>query len=77
MDSTQQVLLKFMEVSIERINRCLSRIYAIEQILIEKSLISQDELKNRQYDAESLPERHVGSKVLKEMLDKFNNGTQT
>lgn len=71
MNETQQVLLKFMELSIEKINRCLSGIYAIEQILLEKQLISQDELKNKLYDAESLPERQIGSKVLKEMLEKF------
>jgi hypothetical protein len=68
---TKELLLKFMETSIDKINRCLANIYAIEQILIEKNIVSLEELKSLIKESERLPDRKIGIKVLEEMLNEI------
>jgi len=65
------VLLQFMETSIGKINDALAGLYAIEKILIEKNIISEEALVARLKDARSLPNRLVGTTVLKEMLESY------
>jgi len=64
----QDVLLAFMEASIKRVNDCLCRVYTIESILVEKGLISKEELLGRVQEARRLPQTNVGRSILKEML---------
>jgi hypothetical protein len=72
--ASNDLLLKFMESSIVKINRCLAHIHAIEQLLIDKDIVTLEELKARIHDSEELPERKVGVKVLNDMIDDYKKG---
>jgi replicative superfamily II helicase len=65
------LLTKFMEAAIKRIDRSSANIYAIQQILIEKGIATQEEIISKNHDAENLPERKIGEKVLQDMLKDF------
>ena len=69
----QQIILKFMEVTIDKVSHSLAQIYALKDVLISKGVISELELKSYIHDAESLPTRLVGLKTLKEMLESYKN----
>lgn len=60
-----------MQVAIERINTNSATIYAIEQTLIEKGIVTQNELVSKIAEAKNLPEQKVGEKILKEMVEQF------
>jgi hypothetical protein len=66
------LLIKFMKVAIDKINRSLANNYAIEQVLIEKGIVTQKEMIEKIHDAENLPERKVGTEVLQQMMEDFN-----
>jgi hypothetical protein len=71
MRDKNEITLKFMEVAIDRINTNSATIYAIEQALIEKGMITQNELVSKIADSKKLPEQKIGQKVLKDMIDQF------
>jgi hypothetical protein len=71
MKDKNEITLKFMEVAIDRINTNSATIYAIEQALIEKGVITQNELVSKIAEAKNLPEQKVGEKILKEMVEQF------
>jgi hypothetical protein len=73
MKSQDALLLKFMESAIEKINRSLANIYAIQQVLIEKAIVTQSEMLSKIHEAEELPERKVGMNVLQDMINEFNS----
>jgi hypothetical protein len=64
----QKIQLSFMEAAINRINNCLCRIYTIENVLIEKGLISKEDLLNRINESRRLPQTNIGRAILKEMI---------
>jgi len=64
----QEVILKFMETSINKINTCLSSLLVVEQILVEKKIIDSRELLNRIKSSRELPTTNFGKQILKEML---------
>lgn len=68
MQKNQELMLKFMESTIEKVNMCLSGIYAIEVALIEKGLITQEEMIARLKEAKNLPVTNVGKQVLEQMM---------
>ena len=70
--SKEKLLLKFMEMTIERINTCLVNLHAVQELLIKKGVCSQDEIKAAVSDARNLPETKVGKQVLDEMIRDFN-----
>jgi len=72
-NSQDKLLLKFMQSAIERINRSLANVYAVQQILIEKGIVTQSEMISKIHEAEELPERKVGMNVLQDMINEFNS----
>lgn len=68
-----EVILRFMESTIEKVNLALSGLYAVEKILIEKKIVPEGELLERLNDAKALPKRLVGVKTLQEMIDSYKN----
>jgi hypothetical protein len=68
MSTDNEIILKFMETSIDKINRALANIYAIQQVLIKKGLVTQQELVLEISDAKTWPDRKVGIIVLNEMM---------
>lgn len=70
---SDKVLLHFIESATERISTCLIHIHALEQILLQKNLITETELLNAIHEAEKWPEVLLGKKTLQEILKKENS----
>lgn len=70
-DNRDDLLLRFMETTIEKVNTALSGLYALEKLLIEKNIVSEPELKQRLKDAKTLPNRLVGVSTLREMVENY------
>jgi hypothetical protein len=68
----EKMLLKFMTATIERINKCLINIHALQSLLIKKGIFTQRELQSEIADAANLPESSVGKKVLADMMKDFD-----
>lgn len=66
------VILEFMRVTIEKVNACLSNLYVLQKIIIEKRIISEQELVQRLNDSKALPRQNLGKKTLEEMLNELN-----
>lgn len=71
MTKDQKVILEFMKATVEKVNRCMSDTYAIQKLLIEKNIISEEDLNSRLKDAQSLPQTITGRKALEEMIKNF------
>jgi len=67
--SKDSVLLKFMERTIQNINTCLAGQYTLYKILIEKRIITEEELLHRIKQDKNLPTLKLGKNTLKEMLN--------
>lgn len=63
------VLLKFMEKTIDRVNTVLIHVHALEQMVLQKGLVTETELLRIIQDAKNLPDRLIGMETLKEMLE--------
>ena len=61
------VLLTFMQETIEKVNLCLSSIYTVQKLIIEKGLITKEELIQRIEDDKKKPISDLGKKILNEM----------
>jgi hypothetical protein len=66
------VILEFMRVTIEKVNACLSNLYVLQKIIIEKRIISEQELIQKLNDSKALPRQNLGKKTLEEMLNELN-----
>jgi hypothetical protein len=66
--TNQELMLRFMEATIEKVNICLSSIYALEVLLIEKGLVTQDDMIHRIQDSKTLPQTKIGKQILDEMI---------
>lgn len=64
-----QVLLKFMEKTIDNINTLLAGQYTLYKLLIEKNIVSEKELLSMLRDSKNLPDRKRGAEALEEMLN--------
>ena len=62
------LLLKFMQTAIKKINDNSATIYALEKMLIENGTVDKKKLMSGIADSKKLPEQQVGKKVLAEML---------
>lgn len=62
------LLLKFMQTTIKKINDNSASIYALEKMLIEKGTLDKKKLITEIADSKRLPQQQVGKKVLAEML---------
>lgn len=67
-NSHDQVILKFMEKTIENINTLLAGQHALYNLLIEKNIVSESELISKLRDSKKLPDRKRGMEALEEML---------
>lgn len=67
--SKDSVLLKFMERTIQNINTCLAGQYTLYKILIEKRIITEEELIYRIKQDKNLPTLKLGKNTLKEILN--------
>jgi hypothetical protein len=68
----KKIFFDFMTAITNRLNRALATNYAIQQILIQKGIVSIDQMKETVREAEQLPERKLGSEMLNEMIKDFN-----
>jgi hypothetical protein len=68
----EEMLLKFMSTTIERINSCLINIHALQTLLIKKGVFTQNELCSEVSDAEDAPRTAVGKRMLLDMVKDFN-----
>lgn len=64
-----QVILKFMEKTIENINTLLAGQHAMYKILVEKGIVTESELLSKLRDSKKLPDRKRGMEALDEMLN--------
>lgn len=64
-----QVILKFMEKTIDNINTLLAGQHAIYSLLIEKGIVTESELLSKLRDSKKLPDRKRGMEALEEMLN--------
>lgn len=71
--SKEEILLKFMESTIQKVTQCMSGLYTLQNIMIEKGVITKNDLKKRLKDDQDKPKRIVGIKVLEEMINEYNN----
>jgi hypothetical protein len=71
MKKDHEIILEFMRVTVEKVNRCLSDSYAIQKLLVEKGIVSEEDIKIRLKDAQSLPQVIIGKKALEEMIENF------
>lgn len=63
-----ELLFKFMQMAIKKINDNSATIYALEKLLIENGTVDKKKLISEIADSKRLPEQQVGKKVLAEML---------
>jgi hypothetical protein len=71
MNDKKDIILKFMEVAIDRINTNSATIYALGQAMLQKEVVTQEELVTLINDSKKLPEQKTGEKVLMEMIEQF------
>jgi len=65
---TETILLQFMESTIKKINSCMVNIRAMQEILVEKGVVTQAQLDAKIRLVENYPDMAVGREVLMEML---------
>jgi hypothetical protein len=63
-----KVQLKFMQVMMARVELILIHLHAVEQVLLKKGAVTEEELLSYIKEATSLPNTNLGMKTLKEML---------
>lgn len=73
---SEDLFFRFMKVAIERIDICMATDYAIQKLLIEKNILSEEEMIKRVEDAKTLPERLTGMSILNDMIDNLNKGVK-
>jgi len=65
---TDKVQFRFMKSAMARIELLLIHLHAVEQILLKKDIITEEEFFSYLQEATSLPNTNLGMQVLKEML---------
>lgn len=64
----ESMILRFMEKAISNINTCLAGQYTLYKVLIEKGVVTEQELLSRIKEDKNLPQLKLGIQVLEEML---------
>lgn len=59
---------RFMESTMARIELLLVHLHAVEQVLLKKGIITEEEFFSYLQEATSLPNKNLGMQILKEML---------
>lgn len=67
--SKDNVLLKFMQLTIDNVNTCLAGQHALFKILIEKKVISEAELISYMRESKKLPDTKRGASFLKDIME--------
>lgn len=70
MNKKDDVILEFMKATIEKVNTCLSSLYALQKIMIEKGIITQEQLLQALNESKSMPKYDLGKRTLDQMLDE-------
>ena len=68
----KDLLIKFMGATIEKVNRCLYNIHAIQQVMISKGLVTLNDMRAQINESEKLPELKKGREILESMIQEFN-----
>lgn len=71
--SQEKTLLKFMESTIQKVTQCMSGLYTIQNIMIEKGIITKNELRKRLKEDQDRPKRALGIETLEKMIKEYNN----
>lgn len=71
-ESDFNLIFKFMQVTVNKSSEAFASISAIEQILIEKGIVTLPELKNKIKETKKLPERLINISTLEQMIKEFN-----
>jgi len=74
----EEILLKFMAMTIERINSCNASMHAMQTLMIEKGVATEKEILQYIKDSKDMPRRKIGKRVLAEILKEplLNNLSQ-
>ena len=70
-EKESQVLLKFMEMTINRVNQTQAYVYATQQALIEKGIVTEARLIELIGQSLKRPQIKVGEKALEAMVGKI------
>lgn len=70
-EKESQVLLKFMEMTINRVNQTQAYVYATQQALIEKGIVTEARLIELIGQSLKRPQIKVGAKALEAMVGKI------
>jgi len=73
---SDELLIKFMEIAIEKLSASLANICAIKTVLIENGLITSKELEAKVQEAFKFPDRIKGREVLESMINDFKKESQ-
>jgi hypothetical protein len=65
-------LLHFLGTIIDKINTCYANIYAIQTILVNKGLVTKEDIIELSKDAKTMPQRRVGREALTQILQDLN-----
>ena len=65
-----EILLKFMELTINKVNSTKASLYALQKVLIEKSIITESELIELQKEAVKRPQTTLGAKTIESIIGK-------
>lgn len=65
-------LTRFMELTISQINKTLTHLHAVEQVLVSNGLVTEEAFIKMVRSAEELPDRIDAQKILQEMIANFN-----
>jgi hypothetical protein len=71
-----EVMLKFMEMTISRVNQTQATLYATQQALIERGLVTEARLTELIGQTLKRPQVLVGSKALEAMVGKIGKNKQ-
>lgn len=67
-----EILLKFMELTINKVNSTNASLYALQKALIEKNIITESRLLELQKESVKKPQINLGIETLKSMVGKDN-----
>jgi hypothetical protein len=65
-----EILLKFMAMTIEKINTCYANNLAMQTLMIKKGYATMEEILEQTHDTKMMPQRKIGRKVLSEIMDE-------
>jgi|WetSurMetagenome_2_1015567.scaffolds.fasta_scaffold902822_1 hypothetical protein len=64
----EELILKFMQVTFESLNSCHAKIYALQKVMVDKGVITPQELATLMDEAKARPKVRIGKEALDAML---------